>query len=74
MRTSRGRCSQSDVRQACVLGAAECLDAVGMLWEVDALTAKWHANFHTARQFREEKGGAACDLDAVLHAPSETLR
>ena len=44
------------------------LDVLGMLWDVDVVTAKWHANFHVAREFKEAHGGAACDLNAALPA------
>ena len=30
---------------------------------VDVVTAKWHANFHAARSFREAHGGASCNLN-----------
>lgn len=45
---------------------AAALDALGMVWDVNGMTAKWHANFHAAREFREAHGGAGCDVGAAL--------
>ena len=48
------------------------LDALDMQWSVDVLEAKWHSNFHTAREFREiHSGGVSaptCDLNVALPA------
>jgi len=36
---------------------------LGMVWDVDGVTAKWHSNFHLAREFKEAHGGEACDVN-----------
>jgi Helicase associated domain len=46
--------------------AIEKLNDLDMSWKVDVLTAKWHANFHTTREFKEVHGGENCDLDTAL--------
>ena len=46
--------------------ALEKLNELDMDWKVDVLTAKWHANFHSTREFKEAHGGDACDLDEAL--------
>jgi hypothetical protein len=48
--------------------AIEKLNELDMNWKVDVLTAKWHANFHTTREFKEVHGGDECDLDTALPA------
>jgi hypothetical protein len=44
------------------------LEAQGMEWKVDVVTAKWHANFHAVRRFKAAHGGEACDVCAALPA------
>ncbi|KAG7668867.1 hypothetical protein Ndes2526B_g00575 [Nannochloris sp. 'desiccata'] len=46
--------------------AIERLNELDMTWKVDVLTAKWHANFHATREFKEVHGGEKCDLDTAL--------
>ncbi len=48
------------------MSAIKKLNELDMSWKVDVLTAKWHANFHTTREFKEVHGGDACDLDTAL--------
>lgn len=45
------------------------LDELGMDWKVDVVTAKWYANFHAAKEFKEINGGVNCDINVQL--PSE---
>lgn len=42
------------------------LEELDIQWAVDGLDAKWHSNFHAAREFKEVHGGDACDLDTAL--------
>ena len=42
------------------------LEELDMQWKVDVLDAKWHSNFHAAREFKEFHGGEGCDLDETL--------
>jgi hypothetical protein len=42
------------------------LEALHVQWEVDTVTAKWHANFHSARGFKATHGGDACDVNVAL--------
>lgn len=44
------------------------LEALGMMWKVDVVTAKWHANFHAVRAFKAARGGDACDVCTALPA------
>jgi len=46
--------------------AIDKFNELDMTWKVDVLTAKWHANFHTTREFKEVHGGEECDLDIAL--------
>ncbi len=62
--TSAARRAARAGRLAPALAAA--LEALGFAWEVDGVTAKWHANLHAALDFRAAHGGAACDLAAAL--------
>lgn len=42
------------------------LEELHIDWKVDVIAAKWHSNFHAAREFKEAHGGDACDIDTML--------
>lgn len=48
--------------------AVSKLDELGMEWKVDVVTAKWYANFHAAKEFKEINGGVDCDINTSLPA------